>query len=63
VLVGRAPSEELFEEAAAAAAAACTPVTDQRGSAEYKRHAAGVLAARAMGRAAERATAGVAWCR
>jgi len=60
VLVGRAPSEELFEEAAAAAAAACTPVTDQRGSAEYKRHAAGVLAARAMGRAAERATAGVA---
>jgi len=60
VLVGRAPSEELFEEAAAAAAAACTPVTDQRGSAEYKRHAAGVLAARAMGRAAERARAAVA---
>jgi carbon-monoxide dehydrogenase medium subunit len=55
VLVGREPSEELFEEAAAAAAAACTPVTDQRGSAEYKRHAAGVLAARAMARAATRA--------
>ncbi len=55
-LVGREPSEELFEQAAAAAAAACTPVTDQRGSAEYKRHAAGVLAARAMTRAARRAT-------
>jgi carbon-monoxide dehydrogenase medium subunit len=59
-LVGRPPSEELFEEAAAAGAAACTPITDQRGSAEYKRHAVGVLAARAMGRAAERLGAGVA---
>ncbi len=59
-LLGRPPSEELFEEAAAAAAAACTPLTDQRGSAEYKRHAAGVLAARAMGRAAERVALGVA---
>ncbi|HEY3773196.1 MAG TPA: xanthine dehydrogenase family protein subunit M [Solirubrobacteraceae bacterium] len=56
VLLGREPNEALFEEAAAAAAAACTPVTDQRGSAEYKRHAAGVLAARAMARAAQRAT-------
>jgi aerobic carbon-monoxide dehydrogenase medium subunit len=56
VLLGREPSQELFEEAAAAAAAACTPVTDQRGSAEYKRHAVGVLAARAMARAAQRAT-------
>ena len=56
VLLGREPNDELFEEAAAAAAAACTPVTDQRGSAEYKRHAAGVLAARAMARAAQRAT-------
>lgn len=59
-LVGQPPSEQLFEEAAAAGAAACTPITDQRGSAEYKRHAAGVLAARAMGRAAERLGAGVA---
>jgi aerobic carbon-monoxide dehydrogenase medium subunit len=55
-LVGNEPSHELFEQAAAAGAAACTPVTDQRGSAEYKRHAAGVLAERAMARAAERAT-------
>jgi len=55
VLIGRPPSAELFEAAAAAASQACTPVTDQRGSAEYKRHAAGVLAARAMARAAQRA--------
>ncbi len=59
-LIGQPPSEELFERAAAAGAAVCTPITDQRGSADYKRHAAGVLAARAIARAAERAAAGVA---
>ncbi len=53
-LLGREPAEALFEEAAAAGAAACTPITDQRGTAAYKRHAVGVLAARALGRAAER---------
>jgi carbon-monoxide dehydrogenase medium subunit len=55
MLVGEPPSEELFESAARASAAACTPVSDQRGSAEYKRHVAGVLAARAFGRSAARA--------
>ncbi|MBN9621334.1 MAG: xanthine dehydrogenase family protein subunit M [Actinobacteria bacterium] len=59
-LIGQEPTEEVFEEAAAAGAAACNPITDQRGSAEYKRHAVGVLAARAMGRAAERLGAEVA---
>lgn len=54
VLRGREPSEELFEEAGRAAAAACSPVSDQRGSAEYKRHVAGVLTTRALRRAAER---------
>ncbi len=51
-LVGQPPSEDLFKRAAAAAAAACRPVTDQRGSAEYKRHVAGVLTERVLVRAA-----------
>jgi aerobic carbon-monoxide dehydrogenase medium subunit len=54
-LVGREPSGELLEHAAGTAAAACSPVSDQRGSAEYKRHVAGVLTARALSRAATRA--------
>lgn len=59
LLVGEAPSVELFERAGNAAAAACAPVTDQRGSAEYKRHVAGVLATRALCRAAARAAEAV----
>jgi carbon-monoxide dehydrogenase medium subunit len=55
ILSGKAPSEELFADAAAAAAAGCSPVTDQRGSAEYKRHAAGELTRRALRRATARA--------
>jgi carbon-monoxide dehydrogenase medium subunit len=54
-LIGERPSEELFARAAALAAAACHPVTDARGSAEYKRHVAGVLVERALKRATERA--------
>ncbi len=57
-LAGQPPSEELFARAAAAAAAACRPVSDQRGSAEYKRHVAGVLTERALLRAATRALPG-----
>ena len=57
-LVGEAPSEELFKRAAAAAAQASRPVTDQRGSAEYKRHVVGVLTDRALLRAATRAQPG-----
>jgi carbon-monoxide dehydrogenase medium subunit len=57
-LVGEATSEELFKRAAAAATEACRPVTDQRGSAEYKRHVAGVLTERALLRAATRALPG-----
>jgi len=55
LLVGRAPSEGLFGAAAELAAAACSPVSDQRGSADYKRHAAGELARRALRRATGRA--------
>jgi carbon-monoxide dehydrogenase medium subunit len=55
VLAGEAPSDELFAEAARLAAGACSPTTDQRGSAEYKRHVAAVLTERALRRAAARA--------
>ena len=55
-LAGRAPTPETFAAAAAEAAAACDPVTDQRGSKEYKRHVAGVLTERALARAAARAS-------
>jgi carbon-monoxide dehydrogenase medium subunit len=54
-LVGRAPSDELFAEAARIAAAGSNPATDQRGSAEYKRHVVGELAQRALRRATARA--------
>jgi carbon-monoxide dehydrogenase medium subunit len=54
-LAGEAPSDEAFARAASLAAAACRPVSDQRGSAEYKRHVAGVLTERVLRRAAARA--------
>jgi aerobic carbon-monoxide dehydrogenase medium subunit len=57
ILIGEQPSEELLARAARAAAQACAPVSDQRGSAEYKRHVAEVLTRRALTRAAERALA------
>jgi aerobic carbon-monoxide dehydrogenase medium subunit len=53
-LRGRAPSEELYAEAGAIAAQSCAPVTDQRGSAGYKRHLAGELTRRALRRAVAR---------
>jgi aerobic carbon-monoxide dehydrogenase medium subunit len=54
-LAGGTPSDELFAHAAALAAGACDPVTDQRGSADYKRHVAGVLTERVLRRATARA--------
>ncbi len=53
-LRGRPPSEDLYGEAGAIAAEHCTPVTDQRGSAEYKRHLAAELTRRALRRAVDR---------
>jgi CO/xanthine dehydrogenase FAD-binding subunit len=60
-LEGEAPSDELFARAGALAAAGCSPVSDQRGSQEYKRHVVGVLTERALRRATERAE-GVVGC-
>ena len=51
-LVGQAPSEELFAQAGQMAAADCSPSSDGRGPADYKRHVAGVLTTRALSRAA-----------
>ena len=56
-LVGATPSDELFTQAARHVQAASNPVSDQRGSAEYKRHVAGVLTDRTLRRATERARA------
>jgi carbon-monoxide dehydrogenase medium subunit len=53
-LHGREPSEELYEQAGTLAAGACSPVTDMRGSAEYKRHLAKELTRRALRRSVAR---------
>ncbi|HEY4278268.1 MAG TPA: xanthine dehydrogenase family protein subunit M [Conexibacter sp.] len=55
LLIGGAPSEGLFEQAGLAAARGAEPVTDQRGTAEYKRHVVAELTRRALRRATERA--------
>jgi aerobic carbon-monoxide dehydrogenase medium subunit len=53
-LRGRAPTETVCAEAGAIAARSCAPVSDQRGSAEYKRHLAAELTRRALRRAVAR---------
>jgi carbon-monoxide dehydrogenase medium subunit len=53
-LRGQAPSDELYAQAGAIAAEACTPVTDMRGSADYKRHLANELTQRALRRSVAR---------
>ncbi|HXX37690.1 MAG TPA: xanthine dehydrogenase family protein subunit M [bacterium] len=51
VLVGRAPSGALWDEAAEAVRAEIDPDDDIHASAEYRRHVAGVLARRALAEA------------
>lgn len=53
-LVGRPATEDTFADAGRLAAAACEPVTDMRGSADYKRHLAGELTIRTLRTAAQR---------
>ena len=55
LLHGKAPSDELLDQAAAVASEDCAPVPDQRGPVDYKRHLAGVLTKRALTRAIARA--------
>ncbi|MDQ3850025.1 MAG: xanthine dehydrogenase family protein subunit M [Actinomycetota bacterium] len=55
LLRGKQPSEDLFAEAGSIASEDCSPGSDGRGPADYKRHLAGVLSKRALRRAAERA--------
>ena len=55
-LVGEPPSRRaLRARGRELAQSACEPVTDQRGSADYKRHVVGVLTERVLRRATERA--------
>jgi aerobic carbon-monoxide dehydrogenase medium subunit len=53
-LRGAHPGDEAYDRAAAIASESCEPVTDQRGSADYKRHLAGELTRRTLRRAVAR---------
>ncbi|WP_405865015.1 FAD binding domain-containing protein [Streptomyces sp. NBC_00005] len=55
VMRGQPPGEELYARAGEIAAGSCSPVTDRRGSAEYKRHLARELTVRVLRRAVARA--------
>ncbi len=55
-LVGEAVTPALIEEAAELAVPACSPISDQRGSAEFRRHLVRVLTRRTLTTAYERAT-------
>lgn len=56
MLVGEAPSTDLFAAAGAAVAASIDPPSDLNGTGRYRRHLAAVLVRRALARAAERAS-------
>jgi len=54
-LVGQGLTESVLGQVAAEASAACNPIDDKRGTKEYRRQVAGVLAVRALKLAAARA--------
>ena len=56
-LAGAEPNEAAFAETGRLAAAACDPVSDVRGSSEYKRHIVEVYVRRGLARAVETARA------
>jgi carbon-monoxide dehydrogenase medium subunit len=60
VLRGQTPSDELYARAGALAAEGCSPTTDNRGTADYKRHLADELTRRTLRTAVERIRAGIA---
>ena len=57
-LRGQAPSDELYARAGAIAAEACSPATDNRGSADYKRNVVRVFCERGLRTAISAAQAG-----
>lgn len=56
-LAGKPATPESFAEAGRLAQAICRPITDMRGTAEYRRHLVAVLTRRALADAVERARA------
>lgn len=57
LVVGQPPSDELFARGAELARQAARPISDVRGSAEFRRYLVGVMTRRCLGIAAERAQA------
>ncbi|MBI2913390.1 MAG: xanthine dehydrogenase family protein subunit M [Chloroflexi bacterium] len=55
MIEGQVASDELFARAAEAAAGECRPISDTRGSAEFRRHLVRVMTERMLREAAERA--------